>query len=126
MIRLANTPMPHVKSAARSVLQIFRGKEISYMTPNPVSAAERNPESNPAQDSMAGEPHLDIAPNDWDELFHAVTARLEGCVSNTKMQGLADKVPATAQSVQTTVLECVSALNQLHAALVHERQTHKR
>ena len=126
MIRPANTPMPHVKSDALSVLQMFRAQDASYMSHRPIPAPEPNPEPNPQPDGLTNESHSNIPIADWDELFHAVTARLEGCVSNPKMQSLAEKVPATAQSVQATVLECVSALNQLHAALVQERHLNER
>ena len=124
MSQLASTPMPHVNSAAPSGLRVSSVKNILDMAPRPIPAPEPDPEPNPAPDGMAEASHLDIATVDWDELFHAVTARLEGCVNGTAVQKLVDQVPGIAQSVQTTVLECVSALNQLHAALVRERQLH--
>jgi hypothetical protein len=58
---------------------------------------------------------------DWDELFHAVESRLTLTVG--------PRVPGTpepladdrAGRIQVIVLECVSALDQLHMALTHER-----
>ncbi|WP_338415056.1 GGDEF domain-containing protein [uncultured Sphaerotilus sp.] len=50
---------------------------------------------------------MDIAPEDWDLMLDAVTARL--------------RTHSTSQ--QAVMLECAAALEQLHAALRHERAT---
>ena len=54
-----------------------------------------------------------IVIEDWDKLFHAVQIRL--CSSIAPTDPLDDKT-------RLTVLECVEALEQLHAALTLERQ----
>lgn len=52
-------------------------------------------------------PNAGIAPEDWDLMLEAVTARLR----------------THSASQQAVMLECASALEQLHAALRHERAT---
>ncbi len=68
------------------------------------------------------DPFLDMAVEDWDALFRAVEVRLRSTVG----EPLAVAAPQTqvygaAVGVQTIVLECVAALEQLHTALKHER-----
>ena len=55
--------------------------------------------------------HINV--EDWNNLFHAVEARLCACVAADDL--IDDKV-------RVTVLECVEALEQLHSALTFERQ----
>jgi diguanylate cyclase (GGDEF)-like protein len=54
-----------------------------------------------------GSPNTGIAPGDWDLMLEAVTARLR----------------THSTSRQAVMLECAAALEQLHAALHHERAT---
>jgi hypothetical protein len=68
--------------------------------------------------------HADIAPDDWDVMFDAVQARLRRAVG--EHLGGVPQIPShsaglSASLVQATVLDCVSALDQLHAALKQER-----
>ncbi len=62
-----------------------------------------------------------IAADDWDQLFHAVEARLRNCVGKqlSKTPQLPLQDPAAV--VEAVVLECVAAFDQLHAALKRER-----
>lgn len=53
----------------------------------------------------------DIAIGDWDVLMHAVKARLRLTVG--------ERLPAGAEPVRSSVLECVLALDQLQATLQH-------
>ncbi len=75
-------------------------------------------------DALTSNPQLDIAIPDWDDLFHAVEARLKHAVEVMPAQALASKPTDAAGEVQAVVLECVTALEQLHVALMHERQIH--
>lgn len=74
-------------------------------------------ESAPTQ---GGAP-LNIPVEDWDILFRAVEERLTRMVDErhaaTDHSGMHDM----RGSARETVLECVAALDQLHAALAHER-----
>ncbi len=70
------------------------------------------------------EPRLDIGSADWDVLFDAVSARLRQTVGEDLHHP--PDVPAhsaalTASLIQAVVLDCVGALDKLHAALKHER-----
>ncbi len=67
---------------------------------------------------------LSMAPADWDMLFDAVAARLRHAVGEDLHKP--PEVPAwsaslSASLIQAEVLDCVSALHQLHVALSHER-----
>lgn len=115
MIRLANTPMPHVPHVAQSLLDLFRKKKMLTQLQRP--APEPDPEPNPAPDAAQLMPRSRISPDDWDDLFHAVTERLESCVATLPTPDATEQ-----QRVQTTVLECVSALKQLQTALAQARQ----
>lgn len=71
-------------------------------------------------DPLAGGPsNIDIG--DWDELFHAVTSRLRLTVGEPLAATPEAQAHDAAGGIQIIVLECVAALDQLHAALTHER-----
>lgn len=62
----------------------------------------------------------DVAIGDWNLLFEAVRARLVRTVGDHPGEPLAvPQLPASL--VQAVVLDCVRALDQLHAALQRER-----
>lgn len=144
MIRLASAPTPNLKLLARSALTMLSSpplmKESKCELPATSAAAldvlrdwakgdgqgtdgvhlgpilERQPEPETPDHP------LDVAVADWDILFRAVKIRL--------MLSVSEKLPLTvppaqaaeaAELVQSTVLECVDSLNQLHQALTHER-----
>ena len=62
-----------------------------------------------------------IAADDWDELFHAVQARLLDCVGKRLSKTPELPLQDPAALVEAVVLECVAALDQLHTALKRER-----
>lgn len=71
-------------------------------------------------------PHpLQISVDDWDILFRAIQVRLKDAVADSHPSGWPSQTDATAGQVQTTVLECISAMEQLHAALGHERRAQR-
>lgn len=121
MIRLANTPMPHVTDVAQSELGLFRSKGIAQNMHRPIPAPEPNPEPNPGPDANFLTVRPTISPDDWDELFHAIQKRLQNCVSDALV--LAPELPLHSRHELTkqTVLECVESMQQLHAALPVER-----
>ena len=69
--------------------------------------------------ASGGPSYIDIG--DWDELFRAVTSRLRLTVGEPLVATPEAWVHDIADGVQVIVLECVAALDQLHAALTHER-----
>ena len=59
-------------------------------------------------------------PGDWLLLFDAVNARLRHTVSELLAAALTAHAPAAACLAQTDLLDCVGALDRLHAALAQE------
>lgn len=73
-----------------------------------------------ASAALAG-PSREIANDDWDAMFRAVESRLRQTVGE-RLAVLAESQPQDAAGrVQAIVLECVEALEQLHTALMRER-----
>lgn len=64
----------------------------------------------------------DIATEDWDVLFRAIEERLGAMVADKPGAPLALFTHETAARNKVVVLECISAMEQLHTALTHERQ----
>lgn len=63
-----------------------------------------------------------ISIEDWDILFRAVEERLRRMVDERHTVTSHPRMNDLRGSVQETVLECIAALDQLHAALTHERE----
>jgi hypothetical protein len=66
------------------------------------------------------EPQL-ISQEDWDVMFRAVQMRLVAAVGDRPDSARAPAEGDAAGHVQVAVLECVTAMAQLHAALKHQR-----
>ncbi len=62
-----------------------------------------------------------VSSDDWDEMFRAVTVRLRQTVDLPPAASAQAHTSDAAGRVRTTVLECIDALDQLHAALTQER-----
>lgn len=62
-----------------------------------------------------------IAQEDWDVMFRAVQMRLVAAVGDRPDSARPPAEGDTAGHIQVSVLECVSAMAQLHAALRHQR-----
>ncbi|WP_349743039.1 GGDEF domain-containing protein [Roseateles cavernae] len=77
------------------------------------------PGSLPSQDRRVA-PLPDIRLCDWELLFDAVTSRLRATVGERLTMRTLLSAPARASQVQTSVLECAAALDQLHATLARE------
>ena len=82
------------------------------------------PACAPAVPAAPGGDHLAIDLQDWDTLFDAVIIRLR-CSVGEDLHNPPD-VPShsaalSASLIQAVVLDCVGALDKLHAALKHER-----
>ena len=110
MIRLANSPAPHLTKVAQSILHMSRSGFPDYW-PRPHVA--------PASGVVTLQP--DIMPADWDALFQAIQTRLETCVSQALTH--AQNLPLHEDHAATckAVLECVEDMRQLHTALIQER-----
>ena len=122
MIRLANSPMPHVTSMSQSVLDMFRVKSNSNLMHRSIPA----PEPNPAPDGDLEVNHFNILPDDWDELFHAVQTRLENCVEVAFSKASELPLHENLAVIKADVLDCVASLRQLHDSLILERQAYQK
>lgn len=141
MIRLASSPAPNMKLLARSALTMLSYPELmkasNSLLPETSDAAldvlrdwakgdGDDIDLRPASDAAAlaaSEPDrsLEIAIKDWDVLFRAVEARLLLSVGNKLASVPKSRASDAAELVQSIVLECVTALHQLHIALTQER-----
>lgn len=65
--------------------------------------------------------HVEIAAEDWDVMFRSVLERLRLASGEVAVQGPVLKAPDPVTLLQIIVLECVSALDQLHVALKLDR-----
>jgi len=62
----------------------------------------------------------DVAMGDWDTLMNAVKERLRETVADSSAERIEHPSEHTAGFIRTSVLECVAALDHLHATLIHE------
>ncbi|NDP64513.1 hypothetical protein [Polaromonas sp.] len=62
-----------------------------------------------------------IATEDWDLLFCAVAERLRHCASRLLAASSLPQPAASVMTCSSDVLECVDALNRLHAVLRQQR-----
>lgn len=138
MIRLATTREPKARHLAHTALTMLAKnllRESKCYDPG-VSTAGINmlrgacATANDVGSGAHGAPLVqppsgrpsDIEIGDWDALFCAVEARLRLAVG--EQPAVASEPPRmhdTAGRLQAIVLECVEALDQLHAALTQER-----
>ena len=65
--------------------------------------------------------HLHIPTEDWDIMFRAIQLRLREAVGERPKSAPTPQADDTAGHIQVVVLECVSAMEQLEAALRHQR-----
>jgi hypothetical protein len=62
-----------------------------------------------------------IPAQDWDVMFRAIQLRLVNAVGDRPDSAPAPAADDAAGRVQVAVLDCVTAMAQLHAAMVRER-----
>ncbi len=122
MIRLASSPMPHAASVAHSVLDLFRIKSNPTDMHRPIPAPEPSSEPNPEPDGALTARRANIAPDDWDELYHAIQKRLENCVDDALNKSLLLPPHERQAATKAAVLDCVASMTQLHTSLTRERQ----
>lgn len=143
MIRLASAPTPNLTLLARSVPTLLSSPELlkesrcglpagspaaldvlrGWAKAGGEGADDAHLASLPERQHQALAPDrpLDIAIADWDVLFHAVRARLLLSVDEKLAAAPKPQAGEAAERVQSIVLECVGALDQLHLALTQER-----
>ena len=130
MIELASksdlSEQPYNAGTANSRLTMFKNTSGLDSSIRNIHAPRLEPESSPEPnlepDPAASAAHSDIAPADWDMLFHAVIERLETCAGHAPPEQMAEHALGVTAALQATLLECVASMNHLHAALSRERQ----
>lgn len=113
-------PCLTIHSAGRAAYQDFRDRPAVSLLP----LARPHTRLAPAAHSGSAQPRLSISVEDWDLLLLAVESRLRKAVG--ERLGALPETPQlsaalSASVVQAIVLDCVAALEQLHAALKTER-----
>ena len=91
--------------------------------PFKVDGSARASHAVPTLDAPAGPApgaSSDVAMGDWDDLLSAVKSRLRLTVGELLATLPEGEVPDAAHRVQASVLECVTALDQLQLTLRHE------
>ncbi len=66
-------------------------------------------------------PELFFRSKQWDAMLRAVLERLRQAAGEVLVVAPAPDMPDPVTLIQTMMLECVGALDQLHAALKHDR-----
>lgn len=81
----------------------------------------------PVQNAHIPAPSLpgDVSMEDWHELLNAVKSRLLLTASEDFAESTGLRLEGSLEKVQTEMVDCVSALNQLHATLTHELERHR-
>ncbi|MEO8120756.1 MAG: hypothetical protein ABI606_15735 [Rhodoferax sp.] len=112
---------------APSVLSIpTEGFNMIQLTPNAKRLAQQETDftcdvnSEPVARAPLADPETDIAVEDFDILLNAVKARLRQSAGECATATTDSQTRDTALRVQASVLECVVALDQLHAMLTKE------
>lgn len=95
-----------------------------FTTSPTVFLAKATPDLPPGSHSaewQAPDP-LQISTEDWDIMFRAVQLRLAEAVGQRSASSFSPQTGEVAGRIQAVVLECVSAMAQLHSALAHQRK----
>ena len=67
----------------------------------------------------------DVSMADWHDLLNAVKARLLLTASEDFVESRGQRLERTLEMVQTEMIDCVAALDQLHTTLSNELERHK-
>lgn len=110
MIQLASAPNPQTKSLSPDAIPALTSDQVDAAVLAQLTEASL----------LASVSELSIS--EWDDLFDAVQARLSASVGELFAQTPGLQSQDVANRVQAVVLECVGALDQLHAALNRERE----
>jgi diguanylate cyclase len=104
----------------RQAGEAVRAGRRSRTTAGVAPAAELRAATAPAAPATASELAFDVAIGDWDDLLSAVKSRL-GTTAAALLEAAAQQRGHHGfESSQVSVLECVTALDQLHITLRHE------
>ena len=108
-------PSPvHAEAGAAAIKSAFN------RAPTGGNGAERGVTSMPRPGAAPRSGSIDVAMDDWDDLFRAVKVRLRQTVAERAGKAGAPEMIETLSRIRAGVLECVEALDQLHSTLRHE------
>ncbi|MEO8024021.1 hypothetical protein [Polaromonas sp.] len=110
-----------MRNFAHKTLKALGFVDLNLLPRPDHSASELPPVPHPAGHNSPDPLHLQIPIDDWDALFRSIQVRLTDVVGDRLALAPAPQAADTAGHIQVVVLDCVSAMGQLHAALVHER-----
>lgn len=100
---------------------------VAFLPGHPhLPTANRSNDASPAYPESQQTPEpLQISIADWDILFLAIQLRLRNAVGDRLPSTPLPQIGDAAGHVQIAVLECITAMEQLHVALGHERQAQR-
>ena len=127
MIPSTPTHAFQVNDSASAVLALLYSK--GFMPDRPITmpracakidGSGTNAKAAPRASAPLPCPRSHVAIGDWDAMFGAVTARLSLIVAKPLATTAASQPADAADRIRVAVLECVAALDQLHATLKFE------
>ncbi|MGC1175908.1 hypothetical protein [Polaromonas sp.] len=121
MKSLANFSSKKMRNFAHRTLKELGFVDLTLLSGPDHSAPELPPAPHPAGHNPPDQLHLQIPIDDWDALFRSIQVRLTNVVGDRPASALPLEAADTTGHIQVAVLDCVSALGQLHAALARER-----
>ena len=121
MKSLAYFSAKKMRNFARRALKELGFVDLNLLSRPNHSAPELPPTSHPAGHNPPDHLHLQIPLDDWDALFRSIQVRLTDVVGDRPASAPPPQAADTTGHIQVAVLDCVSALGQLHAALARER-----
>lgn len=110
-----------MRNLARRTLKELGFVDLTLLSGPDHSAPELPPASHPAGHNPPDQLHLQIPIDDWDALFRSIQVRLTDVVGDRPASAPPPQATDTTGHIQVAVLDCVSALGKLHAALARER-----
>lgn len=121
MKSLANFSSTKMQKFAHRTLKELGFVDLTLLSGPDHSAPELPPAPHSGGHNTPDQLHLQIPIDDWDALFRSIQVRLTDVVGERPASALPPEAADTTGHIQVVVLDCVSALGQLHAALMRER-----
>lgn len=102
--------------------EVLAAPSLSLVDGGIPGAEASGPPLDDSRDTNDRNLRLTIPVADWDVLFNAIEWRLRLAVGNRAADAPVPEAGDTAGKVQVAVLECIAAMDALHAALTVERE----
>ena len=121
MKSIADLSSKKIRNFAHKTLKELGFVDLNFLSGPDHSAPESPPAMHSAGHNSPDQLHLQIPIDDWDALFRSIQVRLTKVVGELPAPALPLEAADTTGHIQAVVLDCVSAMGQLHAALARER-----